>query len=69
MNSVVKKILLGLVFAVLFIGVWNLFDFIYVTVITRGEYQFTVIRHLVYPLALSVVLYIVLFLIGSKKKK
>ena len=67
-----KKILYGVLFAVLFVGLWNLFDFLFGLIFTGGGYQFTFGSSVLKPLAMSIVVYILLFVIntaGRKNKK
>ena len=48
-----KKYVLFVLFIVLFVAFWNLFDFLYATFITRSGYKFGVSDDLVWPLFLS----------------
>ena len=57
-----KIIVLIALFIVLFIGFWNLFDFLYSTLITHSEYQFSVVSDLVLPLVIGAIMGCLLFL-------
>ena len=44
------------IFVVVFMALWNLLDFLYNTVITKGGYQFKTTTDLMLPLVLALVL-------------
>ena len=60
-----RFVIIGL-FIVLFLGLWNLFDYLYSTLITHSEYQFSVVSDLILPLVISVIMGCLLFL--TKKR-
>ena len=69
MNKTIKTILGGVLFAAIVIGLWNLFDFIWKTWINGSGYQFTSSYHIFYPLGIAVVIYLILFVFNTVKKK
>lgn len=57
-----KKIVLLLLFVVIFVGVWNLLDLMYSSFITRSGYQFGIVDDLLLPLLLAIVIDIPIFI-------
>ena len=64
-----KKILYGIVFVALVIGFWNLFEFLYDLIFTHTAYQFSAGTDLMIPLCVGVTVYLVMFAVGTLKKK
>ena len=60
-----KKIIVFLLFIAVFVGVWNLLDFLYSSFITRSGYQFGIGDDLLIPLVISLIIVFPLFI---KKK-
>ena len=56
-----KYVLFGL-FLVLVLAFWNLFDYLYLMLITHSEYKFGIISDLLIPLVVAVVMGTILFL-------
>ena len=69
MNKAIKTLLGGVSFIVIWIGAWNLFDFIWSTWINGSGYRFSASQHILYPLGISIVVYLVLFVFNTVKKK
>ena len=69
MNKPIKTVLGGVVFVVILIGLWNLFDFIWKTWINGSGYLFSSSYHILYPLGIGVVLYLILFVFHTVKNK
>ena len=61
MNKPIKTVLGGVLFVAICIGLWNLFDFIWKTWINGSGYQFSSSYHILYPLGIGVVMYLILF--------
>lgn len=59
----------GVLFVVIWIGLWNLFDFIWKTWLDGSGYHFSSTYHILYPLGISVVIYLILFAVNTVKKK
>lgn len=64
-----RKILLFVLYIILVVCFWNLFEWFYLTVITHRPYRFDMITCIVIPLATGVVVYAVISLIEFFKKK
>ena len=69
MNKAIKAVISGVLFVAIWIGLWNLFDFIWKTWINGSGYQFTSTYHILYPLGIGVVIYLILFAVKTVKKK
>lgn len=69
MNKTIKTVLGGVLFVAICIGLWNLFDFIWKTWINGSGYQFSSSYHILYPLGIGVVIYLILFAVKTVKKK
>lgn len=69
MNKPIKTVLGGVLFVVICIGLWNLFDFIWKTWINGSGYHFSLSYHILYPLGIGVVMYLILFAVKTVKKK
>ena len=69
MNKAIKTVLVGVLFVALWIGLWNLFDFIWKTWINRSGYQFSSSYHILYPLGIGVVMYLILFVVNTVRNK
>ncbi len=69
MNKPIKTVLGGVLFVVIWIGLWNLFDFIWKTWLDGSGYHFSSTYHILYPLGISVVIYLILFAVNTVKKK
>ena len=69
MNKAIKTVLGGVLFVVIWIGLWNLFDFIWKTWINGSGYQFSSSYHILYPLGIGVVMYLILFVFNTVKNK
>ena len=69
MNKIIKTVLGGVLFVVIWIGVWNLFDFIWKTWLTGSGYQFSASYHILYPLGIGAVVYLLIFVFNTVKKK
>ncbi len=65
--NIAKKIIYCAVFVAVFVGVWNLFDFLLATFITGSGYAFSA-SDIIYPAALGAAMYLVLFVVIKKKK-
>ncbi len=57
-----KKIILVILFAVIFVGTWNILDLLYSTCITGSSYQFGIGDDLLLPLFIGVILDYPLFI-------
>ncbi len=71
MNNTVKKVLSGILFVVILIVIWNLFDLIWQTWFTRNGYTFSMQYHILYPVGLGVFVFLVMFVftVARNKKK
>ena len=69
MNKPIKTVLGGVLFVVIWIGLWNLFDFIWKTWLNGSGYHFSLSYHILYPLGIGVVIYLILFVVNTVKKK
>ena len=69
MNKIIKTVLGGVLFVVIWIGVWNLLDFIWKTWLTGSGYQFSASYHILYPLGIGAVVYLLIFVFNTVKKK
>ena len=69
MNKAIKTVLGCVLFAAIVIGFWNLFDFIWKTWINGSGYQFSSSYHILYPLGIGVVMYLILFVINTVRNK
>ena len=65
--DILKKVLYGVLFLAVFVGVWNLIDFVYCSYITRSGYAFSS-ASIIRPAVWGVVFYLVLFIFTSKRK-
>ncbi|MCR5336680.1 MAG: hypothetical protein K6E42_09065 [Synergistes sp.] len=63
----VKKILIALLCAVVFVGAYNLFDFVIFTYMVPKGYHFTVLNKVIIPIAFLAVIYILLSFAGRTK--
>lgn len=68
-KPMLKKILYGVVFVLLFIGVWNLFEFLYSSFITRSGFEFHTGSNIFLPMAIGIAVYVVVFVFGVVKSK
>ena len=59
----------GVLFVVIWIGVWNLLDFIWKTWINSSGYRFSSTYHILYPLGIGAVVYLLIFVFNTVKKK
>lgn len=66
--NIAKKVLYGILFEVLVVGFWNLFEYIYCVFITGSGYVFTA-SDIIYPGVLGIVVYLVMFVFMNKKKR
>ena len=66
--SVFKKILYGVLFTVLFTGLWNLFEYLFTTFISRSSYVWKVSQDLIYPIVIGFMVYLLLFIVSQKRK-
>ncbi len=64
-----KKILWFVFYMVLCVGLYNLFDFLWKTFITKSGYQFIFASNLFIPLTTGIVVWLVMFVFQNKKKK
>ena len=69
MNKAIKTVLSGVLFVAVWIGLWNLFDFIWKTLINGSGYQFSSSYHILYPLGIGVVLYLIFFVVNTVRNK
>ena len=69
MNKTIKTVLGGVLFVVICIGLWNLFDLIWKTWINGSGYQFSSSYHILYPLGIGVVMYLILFVVNTVRNK
>ncbi|MED9968958.1 MAG: hypothetical protein UFA98_02950 [Ruminococcus sp.] len=69
MKKLVKSIPQCILFLALFIGLWNLFDFLYSTFISQSRYFFDVYYDLLTPLGFGLLIFFILFVLGALKKK
>ena len=69
MNKTIKTVLGGVLFVVIVIGLWNLFDFIWKTWINGSGYIFSSTYHILYPLGIGVVIYLILFAVNTVRRK
>ena len=69
MNKIVKTVLAGVLFVAIWIGVWNLLDFIWKTWINGSGYIFSSTYHILYPLGIGVVIYLILFAVNTVRRK
>ena len=69
MNKAIKTVLGGVLFVVIVIGLWNLFDFIWKTLINGSGYQFSTSYNILYPLGICVVIYVILFVFNTVRNK
>ena len=69
MNKAIKTVLGGVLFVAIVIGLWNLFDFIWKTWINGSGYLFSSSYHILYPLGIGVVLYLILLVFNTVKNK
>lgn len=67
--SIVKKIVYGILFVVVFVGMWTLLDYLYTTFITQSVYVFHPENTFTYPVGIAVFLYLVLFVFVRNKKE
>ena len=68
--SILKKILYGVVFVTVFVGLWTLLDYLYTTLLRQSDYVFRPENSLTYPVGIAVVLYLILFIfVWNKKEK
>ncbi|MEE3449876.1 MAG: hypothetical protein VZR27_04120 [Acutalibacteraceae bacterium] len=58
----VKKVVLCILFVIIFVAVWNVLDLMYSTFITKSAYQFGIGDDMLLPLFMAVVLDIPLIL-------
>ncbi|MBQ1501807.1 MAG: hypothetical protein IIZ45_04245 [Firmicutes bacterium] len=65
--NMLKKILIGLLCVVVFVGVYNLFDFVIFTYIVPKGYHFTVLNKVIIPMAFVAVIYTLLSFAGRTK--
>ena len=69
MNKAIKTVLGGVLFVAIVIGLWNVFDFIWKTWINGSGYQFSSSYHILYPLGIGVVMYLILFVVNTVRNK
>ncbi len=65
--DIAKKVLYGVLFAAVFVGLWNLFEYIYCVFITKSGYVFKA-TDIIFPLVIGIAIYLVLFVFINKKK-
>ena len=69
MNKTIKTVFGGVLFVVIVIGLWNLFDFIWKTWINGSGYHFSASYHILYPLGIGTVVYLLIFVFNTVRKK
>lgn len=69
MNKIMKTVLGGVLYVGIWIGLWNLFDYIWKTWINSSGYRFTVSYHILYPLGIGIVSFVILFVIQNVRNK
>ena len=69
MNKPIKTVLGGVLVVAIWIGLWNLFDFIWKTWLDGSGYQFSSSYHILYPLVIGIAIYLVLFVINTVRNK
>ena len=64
----VKKLLYGILFLVIVIALYNLFDWLYSLVMSDYIYQFSFYHSVAMPASVGIVVYIIMVIQNAKKK-
>lgn len=64
-----RKIVLGVLFVILVVCFWNLFEFFYDAVIAHIPYRFEFGTSIAVPMAVGMIVYLVIFITDIFKKK
>ena len=64
-----KMIVQVILYAVLVVGFWNLFDFLYVKFISKGEFEFSWVSNIIIPFAIGLAVGVFDYLFNKKLKK